>query len=401
MRVVQVSPFRGDPSGGGAQQRIHGLVTGRGSNTVVRVVLRTPDGIRPGTLRGKRQRSFGDGYREVEAYNLPRIAFNFASLPFRHALVPGGDAFRYLWQPFESTLLGVSPPKPLTDALGEADAVLVEFPWQVPYVCVAAPEDTPVIYSSHNVETEYHDWLGGSCVGRAVLDRMASVEQRALRESDLVVTSSERDGRTYRSKYGYDADWHCAPNATYLPDIDVEPRRPATDGELTALFVGANHRPNVSAVEHIEQMATETTGIQFRIAGNVCSEFEAARMPENVTLLGYVDDLEREMLNAEVGLNPITEGSGSNIKLPEYLAYGLIVLTTPFGARGFQISNGKDALIRDLSAFPEALEALRDGELDWTDISSNARRLVETELNWVVVSERLFERLRTLSDGAP
>jgi hypothetical protein len=38
---------------------------------------------------------------------------------------------------------------------------------------------------------------------------------------------------------------------------------------------------------------------------------------------------------ADCGLNPVTRGGGSNVKLPGYLAMGLAVVTTSFGLRGY------------------------------------------------------------------
>jgi hypothetical protein len=37
-----------------------------------------------------------------------------------------------------------------------------------------------------------------------------------------------------------------------------------------------------------------------------------------------------------VALNPVTTGSGSNMKVLRYLTCGLPVLSTPFGMRGFE-----------------------------------------------------------------
>jgi hypothetical protein len=48
------------------------------------------------------------------------------------------------------------------------------------------------------------------------------------------------------------------------------------------------------------------------------------------------NDLTPWLWGCDVGLNPVTTGAGSNVKLPTYLAAGLDVVTTPFGARGFE-----------------------------------------------------------------
>ena len=50
---------------------------------------------------------------------------------------------------------------------------------------------------------------------------------------------------------------------------------------------------------------------------------------------GETADLSGLLAAADVGLNPVLAGGGSNIKLPTYLAAGLAVVTTPHGLRGF------------------------------------------------------------------
>jgi hypothetical protein len=45
-------------------------------------------------------------------------------------------------------------------------------------------------------------------------------------------------------------------------------------------------------------------------------------------------DLGAILAAADAGLNPVTSGGGSNVKLPTYLGAGLAVVSTPFGLRG-------------------------------------------------------------------
>jgi hypothetical protein len=75
----------------------------------------------------------------------------------------------------------------------------------------------------------------------------------------------------------------------------------------------------------------------------------------------------------------VAYGSGSNLKVAEYLAAGLPVLTTPVGSRGFE--RWADRMrIATLSEFAEALGALPEAggpppgieDLAWSGI---ARRL--------------------------
>jgi glycosyltransferase involved in cell wall biosynthesis len=55
-----------------------------------------------------------------------------------------------------------------------------------------------------------------------------------------------------------------------------------------------------------------------------------------VHFAGVVSEQEKQvwLARASVGLNPILTGSGTNLKMAEYAAWGLPVLSTAFGARG-------------------------------------------------------------------
>jgi glycosyltransferase involved in cell wall biosynthesis len=60
------------------------------------------------------------------------------------------------------------------------------------------------------------------------------------------------------------------------------------------------------------------------------------QLPSNLRLLGVVGDTEKLLWLkvASVGLNPIISGAGTNLKLAEYAAAGLPIISTAFGARG-------------------------------------------------------------------
>ena len=77
--------------------------------------------------------------------------------------------------------------------------------------------------------------------------------------------------------------------------------------------------------------------VVFVILGTVCHyERLSAALPANVVVLGAVEESAKWMAfaAADIGLNPMEHGSGTNIKLLEYAAAGLVVVSTRFGARG-------------------------------------------------------------------
>ena len=163
----------------------------------------------------------------------------------------------------------------------------------------------------------------------------------------------------------------------------------------TALFLGSWHPPNLDAVAFILKLAHALPDTDFLVAGSAGNPFREQVLPENVRLLGVVSMPVRDKLLAcvDVGLNPMTYGSGSNLKMLDYFAAGLPVVTTPFGARGFDIADGEHALIRPLDGFAEAIASLGTGAAA-DRMVANAYEFARTGYSWESVAERLVQAVR-------
>lgn len=294
---------------------------------------------------------------------------------------------------------------PLSSLAERADVALVREPWQVDAVNDLL--DVPVVYSSHNVEAERFDELRGTGgISEWAYDRVVTIEERALDAASLVVCTSERDAETYQNRFGYDGDVHIAPNATYEETIrEHEPDSVAAtqfreehevEDSFIATFVGSNHPPNVEAVEAILGTASDFPGkVVVLIAGSVCDAVESTN--DSVRLLGFVDDLEPLFDATDVALNPMVSGGGTNIKVLDYFARSLPVLSTPFGARGIDAVPGEDIVIATIDRFPEKLEELAENP-ERHRLGRNARELVSGTYTWKAVSEGLYEVLDEYSE---
>lgn len=399
MKVIQVAPYPAREPVSGSQQRIHGLMTGRNPGDHVERFAPSPGE----TLVGDgaiETFELGENYRERQ-YRVGRQPV----LRAMARIVPGAfsdvdSAFKVL----ESLRMRVHAPPPLRTVLGDADVAVVEHPWQFAYVADHAG-DTALVYSSHNVETEYHRFLGDCAATRPLLGAVERAERRAVSGADLVVTTSRRDADSYRDEFDPDGAYHVTPNAAPRPDPIDDAAADATarsipdhvpDDAFVCLFVGTAHRPNRVAVEHLLSVATEVDRAEFVVVGTVGSFLDETETPDNVHLSGYVDDLRPYYAVADVAVNPVTTGSGSNVKLPTYFANGLPVLTTPFGARGLPIATGEHCLVGPIEELPDLVAGALDGEYDLDRIGRRARDLIRRELHWEAVSGDLFERLRTL-----
>jgi glycosyltransferase involved in cell wall biosynthesis len=106
-------------------------------------------------------------------------------------------------------------------------------------------------------------------------------------------------------------------------------------------------------------------------------------VPDNLQLLGPVTEAHKAALlaSAAVALNPLEQGSGTSLKVLEYCAAGVPVLSTPHGLRGLD-----DLKLVCEVAEPEALEAalvalLARPPAERADVEQ-ARWIVESRYSW-------------------
>ena len=144
---------------------------------------------------------------------------------------------------------------------------------------------------------------------------------------------------------------------SYVAGFDAD----ALGRPFAAVFLGTSHRPNLSAAQVIvSHIAPRCPDVDFIIAGKVGMSLHEKSFADNVFVTGFLSDAVKTVLlkSCDLGLNPMTEGGGSNLKIPDYIVHGLEVVSTPFGARGFELSP-EDGLHRaELLEFDQAINAL-------------------------------------------
>jgi len=128
----------------------------------------------------------------------------------------------------------------------------------------------------------------------------------------------------------------------------------------------------------------------------VCYAFEPGAAPDNVLLLGEVDEITRNLCLqlADVALNPVEHGSGTNLKMLDFFAAGAPVVSTELGARGLGLAGETQCRIATIDAFPAAIEDVLGAGADAAARRAlAARALVEREFDWQAIGGRLAPRL--------
>ncbi|ALN93119.1 glycosyl transferases group 1 family protein [Lysobacter gummosus] len=284
---------------------------------------------------------------------------------------------------------------------GSASLVSFEQCFMAPLLTLVPP-GVPVVHSSQNVEAELkRDLLTARNDGAAWIELVERLEREVATRADAVFCVSDADTERFRERYGV-ADVLTIENGVRMPTIRREALSPtgAQDKAPLAVFVGSAHPPNVHAAQFIvEQLAPRCPQVGFALVGSVCEALDVAALPSNVALLGFLDPVDKDALFAitDIAVNPLFEGGGSSLKVPDFLAAGLPLLTSPVGVRGFP---GLYPDTHYIEAAPEAMAEWIPKLLGDTSLrermSAEAMDYVASHLDWRVLGGRMRRELNRL-----
>lgn len=296
-------------------------------------------------------------------------------------------------------------------AAAAADIVIFSHPWAWAVASDVVRQDRRlIVYDAHNVEGAIkRQLLGTTPIGRKLADEVERLERDLCQSSDLVLTCSHHDRCTLAQTYDLPfAKLRVCPNGVSARSIKPTTwmNRVAAKAYLhlgirpVALFIGGHYPPNIEAAEFIrDRLAPACPRVTFVILGDaggaLLEQAPTNPLPENLRIIGRVDEArKRQFLKAaDVGINPMFSGSGTNVKMFDYMAAGLPVVTTSFGARGIEFANlptasNADGLVAQLTALVASRrQRVRIGRrnraeversFDWTSISGELGALLSS-----------------------
>lgn len=286
-------------------------------------------------------------------------------------------------------------------ALETADVVVYSHPWLYPPTAKWLDRERQlIVYDAHNVEGKLRTSLlddGG--VGTQIAREVVEIERELSITADLMLTCSHEDGQAFSRLYGTDpAKIRVVPNGAFTekrPAADSARRRAAKAAldlppHPVAIFIGSAYTPNVEAARFIiDHVAPINQSITFVISGGV-GDALSQLSGQNVIVTGQLTEAEKETWfdSADLALNPMFSGSGTNIKMLDFMAAGLPILTTPTGARGIETS---EPAFRTVSR-GEFSRKVADLWLDISlrdNLSSAARSQVRRFYSWERLSANL------------
>ena len=242
-----------------------------------------------------------------------------------------------------------------------ASTIVIDHPYMV---ALPTAFGDRFIYSSQNNETFMKESLLQYHPDRdTLLPAVRQAEKIAVESSRLVVAVSDEDAQTFVSSRRSASPVLVVRNGAHPPaPIFAEDGVLARGavGQRSVVFMGSAHVPNVEALKFIiDRLAIECPDIQFHLLGSVCDSL-GETLPPNVRAWGRVSESLKAaiMAGCSAAINPMFSGSGSNVKLADFIGNGLHVVTTEFGRRGYPASIDGHVSVATTESFAPMLNAV-------------------------------------------
>ena len=284
-----------------------------------------------------------------------------------------------------------------------ADLLIACHPYVAPVLTAAAP-GVPLWYEAQDMEWDLkRDTLPEHELKAHYVELTRATEAATCAQAELVITCSDADAERMQDVYDADpARIRVAPNGV---DLDAVPltttsqRRAAHDrlgmpAEQRGLFLASQHGPNNTAAFRLLDLARGHPDLRLWIAGSVCDVLrDLEDIPANAELFSILPDMQKDTLLAvaDVMLNPVEEGSGTNLKTFEYLASGAPLVSTPKGLRGADVPEGPAVVVADVEDFPAAMRQVAATSAKALDEHAVAlREAVGRRYDWRAIVDRLL-----------
>jgi len=276
---------------------------------------------------------------------------------------------------------------------------------------VIARKHVPIVYAPHNVESAL---IAETIIEDRRYERLTSFERGVIpayfealerfvakRVAAGVIAVSDHDREVLINKFSLDPQKvHVVPSgcaAVSLPSgserADAREKLGIGPEEICVLFHGFYaYGPNREAFKVIQEyiaprVAVRNDRVIFLLAGTDAPVFERG----NVRSVGFVQDLRHVLASADIALVPLTTGSGTKLKVFDYMNYALPIVATRKAMEGIKANDGHEALIAENldEALISKLLHLSEDVDERRRIGSNARRLLESTYTWDAIGDQL------------
>ncbi len=222
-------------------------------------------------------------------------------------------------------------------------------------------------------------------------------ERRTVRRMHHVFACSPVDRELFMRLYGLPPDRvSVVPNGVNVSafdaisppwNIDADLERKLGDATVLFFMGELSYQPNREALKFLNDSLMPALerrhpgGFRVLVCGGPVPTGEGHPA---LLFAGQLSDdgLRRCMKRSDICLAPIMTGSGTRLKVLEYMAAGKPVVSTPKGAEGIACQQGRDIIIAGPEAFPDAVAALASDRARMATVGAAGYQMVRATYDW-------------------
>ena len=248
------------------------------------------------------------------------------------------------------------------------------------------------ILDQHNIYWELEaesKFTGNKAYNNLIYKFNKKKEIDAIKNASHVLVTSDTDKKKILEYIPFIGDKITViPNCVNL-NTKKNPHKRNSD-KKTVLFIGLLHYyPNADAArmicEHIAPRFNEDVEFIIIGKGNFYGTY-----PKNVKFLGYIKDIQPFLSSADICIAPLRFGSGTRLKILEYMAACKPVISTSKGAEGIEYVDKENIIIEDnINNFVGIIKELLNEENRACEIGKSAEKLIKQKYEWNLYSNTL------------
>jgi glycosyltransferase involved in cell wall biosynthesis len=244
--------------------------------------------------------------------------------------------------------------KRVSDLARSADILILDHYATAPLI--QHIDGIPIVYNSHNAEIVMANQMYPD--DEFAVEAVKRMEGMAIAKANAITYCSQEDLEAMQEFYDLSGK-----ELLYIPNGSEERNKiepSARKGSKDIIFVGSGHPPNSVACKNVVNVARLAPGYNFILCGDASNSVKSIKdLPKNVIPLGRVSDEKLDDLfsNSFAFINLMESGAGTHLKMMKALSYGIPIITSSIGARGFSEQEIADTMLIANNA-DEALEQI-------------------------------------------
>ncbi|MBU3918936.1 glycosyltransferase family 4 protein [Patescibacteria group bacterium] len=267
------------------------------------------------------------------------------------------------------------------------------------YYEIGVKLNIPICLEMHDVETTLKEFLG---YRKDEIKNAQIISHNACRLAQAIVCMTSLDHSELIHKVNVSKG-----KLTLIPnpiDLDYFFYYGPYIKSFNIIFVGNMfYWPNKNAMEQIAkkiypEVIKKAKDIKFYFIGMIPKKIRKKYEKDNFIFTGSVDNLNEYLKIATLALCPVIEGSGMKVKLLNYCAAGLPVITSKIGASGYE--KVKSLLIEnDIDNYPNVIVDLLNHHSKLKKIGRSNRKYIEKNFDINDIADKTIRLYKKMIDN--